>query len=221
MTTTLTVFEGWDLDVSDADEPRARDVDIAKRAGLADPHSVRRIIEKNWDELTRYDEIRVSDHDRKSAKGRPSAEYWLTEDQASHLMLFLRTPKARELRLVMVRVFSAYRRGQLAAAPAPLALDIAHGIRLRDEPRLKSEMQALCGMTARSTARTLAAVYGWVRRTYRVGSPFDVAAAAWPVLQQTLQAIALGKLLLPGKAARVLRLVAKIPETLPLFPEEA
>jgi len=37
--------------------------------------------------------------------------------------------------------------------------------------------------------------------------PFDVAAAAWPAVKDTLQAIALGKLLLPTKA-RVLRLVA-------------
>jgi hypothetical protein len=33
----LAKFDGWDLDVASTEEPRVRDVDIAERAGLAEP----------------------------------------------------------------------------------------------------------------------------------------------------------------------------------------
>jgi hypothetical protein len=214
MATTLTVFEGWDLETSDVEDPRARDIDIAERAGLAEPANVRRVIDANWEELSAHGEIRVLALSAKTP-GRPGREYWLNEDQAVALVALMRTPAARALRINLVRVFGLYRRGLQAA---PLPLDVAHGIRLRDEPRLKADMRALCGMTARSTGCTLQAIYGFVRKTYRVGSPFDVAAMAWPMLKATLEAVALGRLLLPTRA-RVLRLVAKPTATLPLpFP---
>lgn len=199
--TTLTVFDGWNIDVDSKDEPRVHDLAVATRAGLSQPLDIRRVIERpaNWAELTAHGEIKVIAHARKPSGGRPGREYWLTEAQAVSLMSMLRTKQSRDLRVAIVQLFVAYRRGQITSDAAPLPLDIAHGVRLRDDPRLRSDMALLCGMTARSTSRSLQTIYGFVRRTYRVGSPFDVAALAWPIVKSTLEAIALGKLMLPRR----------------------
>lgn len=79
----------------------------------------------------------------------------------------------------------------------------SHSVRLRDDARLKREMRAFCAMAGRAAGYTLAEVYGHVRRTHRVGSPFDVAVRDWPMVRDTLQAIALGQLFLPGRRKRL------------------
>src|SRR3990167_1702787 len=150
MATTLTVFEGWGVDVTEAEDPRARDLDIGERAGMDRPREIRTVIHANWDLLTAHGEIRVCGYrPQTSSGGRPGTEYWLNEAQALALASVLRTPAARALHASMVRVFVAWRRGLLSAPAAPLPLDVAHGIRLRDNPLLRGEMRALCGMTAR------------------------------------------------------------------------
>lgn len=128
MTTALTVFEGWSLD-ADAAEPRARDVDIAQRAGLAQPRDIRQTIEKNWDELTAHGEIGVCALQPQTSGGRPATEYWLNEAQSVALVSLMRTPAARALRIILVRLFVAYRRGQFA--PAPLSTQASAPIQAR------------------------------------------------------------------------------------------
>jgi len=127
MPTTLTVFEGWGLETSDRDDPRARDLDIAERAGLERPRDVRRIIDANWDELAAHGEIRICALNAQTP-GRPGTEYWLNEDQAVALVSLMRTKVARHLRIMLVQVFGKWRR-ECRGVPLPLA--VAHGIRLR------------------------------------------------------------------------------------------
>lgn len=194
MNTTLTVFDGWNLDVSNADEPRARDVDIAKRAGMTRPRDVRALIERNWDLLTPHGEIGVCGFKSQTSGGRPGTEYWLNEAQSVSLVSIMKTPAARALHSTMVRLFVAYRRGQLAAAPAPLSLDVAHGPRVGDVPNLRADISALCAVVAKASRCSLRQVHGFVRRTYRVPGIHHVAVLAWPAVKATLEALGLGKI---------------------------
>ncbi|WP_146203799.1 hypothetical protein [Azospirillum sp. TSO5] len=53
------------------------------------------------------------------AAGRPAKAFYLNEEQALLVAMFSRTEKAKEVRATLVRVFAAYRRGDLVpAAPA-------------------------------------------------------------------------------------------------------
>ena len=187
------VFDGWDLDVADAEEPRVRDLDIATRAGLARPRDVRRIIDQNWDELTAHGEIRVCALCAQTSGGRPGREYWLNEAQSAALIAMLRTPMARELRIALVKLFVAYRRGQLAA-PTTLALDIVHGPRVGDNDLLRSEVSNMCAAVAKASRLPLRRVHGWVRRTFKVPGIHHLGVAIWPTVKDLLFQIILGKL---------------------------
>lgn len=193
-------FDGWDLDASSEDEPRVRDVDVASRAGLAQPRDVRRVIEKNWDELSAYGEIRISALGAQFRRGPKGREYWLNEEQATALLAMLKTPLARQLRIALVKLFVAYRRGLLAPVHT-VPLDFAHGPRLGDVPNLKADVSALCAMTARACGRSLRQVHGFVRRTYRVPGIHHLSVYVWSAVKQTLEQIALGGITI-GPASR-------------------
>ncbi len=97
---SVTLFEGWDLDTSDEEEPRARDTDIARRAGLAQPRDVRRIIEKNIEELTAYGSVTCRAQSARIEKNsgfvtgteeRTVNEYWLNAEQSVAPLSLLQT----------------------------------------------------------------------------------------------------------------------------------
>ncbi len=121
-------IEGWALlaPQSEGEEPRVRDLDIAERAGLKNKYDIRPIIRDNREELERHGKL---EHflagGEKVGKGRPGKEFWLNEDQACALIILLRTPTARELRVALVRLFGMVRRGVLSGADSELraALD--------------------------------------------------------------------------------------------------
>jgi hypothetical protein len=211
---SLAVFQGVELDVSSVDEPRIRDLELAARAGLKDVHTVRRVIARNAEELAAHGTLSAfSARQPENGRGRPGAEYWLNEDQAVALVALMRTPLAREVRIALVKAFRASREGKAPAAPVAkvVPLDIAHGPRVGDDPRLRADMSAHVLMVARATARSRQSIQGWIRKTYRVGSEMHVSALAWELVRATLQALALGKLLLPAPARPRLRLVASNP----------
>lgn len=191
----LTKFEGWDLDTTSAGLPRVRDIEIGERACLAQPADIRRVIDKNWEELTTYGEIKVVALNAKTSGGRPGREYRLTEEQAVALMSMLKTPTARLLRMAMVRLFVAYRRAELAAPePATVQLEIAHGPRVGEVPNLRADISSLCAMTARASGQSVSKVHGFVRKTYRVPGIHHVAVVVWPAVKATLEQIALGRI---------------------------
>lgn len=210
MTSAVTIFHGWRLDTTDADEPRARDVDIAERAGLAQPRDVRRIIDKAWDELVSYGEIRVCAHSAQTSGGRPGHEYWLTEAQAVALVSMMRTSQAKSLRVEMVKLFVAYRRGQLAQQPAPFQLDVAHGPRVGDITTTKRELADACTVAARATRQTLSRIHGQLRKAFGIPGVYHLSAMLLPTAKAMLTEIATGRLVLaPIKktsGAKVLRL---------------
>lgn len=193
MMQALVKVGGFNLSV-DGEEPRALDLEIAQCAGVARPRDVRTVIDRNWEELSAHGEIRVCGYQPQTSEGgRPGREYWLNEDQAVALVALMRTPKARELRIALVKCFRAYRDGLLPRAQ-PLSLDIAHGPRVGDVPNVREDLSALCAMTARASGHSLRRIHGFLRRTYRVPGIHHIALVLYPAVKQTLEAIGLGRL---------------------------
>lgn len=208
MSDKLTVFEGWSLDASDAEEPRVRDTELAERAGLAEPRKIRRAIEKNRAELEQHGGLHMRAQQARISKPnggtelRTVNEYWLNEAQATTVLLLMRTPQAVAVRVGVVKVFTAWRRGQLSAPPPALPLDVAHGPRVGEHPVLRKEMARQCQLAARASGYSLQAIHGAIRRLYLVGGIYKTPALAMPHVKLTLEAIALGELELPSRARR-------------------
>jgi len=109
-----------DLDTTITHEPRVRDLDLAERLGMADPHDIRRkIIETNRAELEAYGGVSGRRPETSPKGGRPSTEYWLNEPQALLVCMFSRTERAAEVRRALIEVFTAWRRQQLVPSAGP------------------------------------------------------------------------------------------------------
>ena len=171
----IVPFDGWDLDTTSADEPRVRDLDVARRAGLAKPLNIRATIERNWEELTAHGEIKVFTPRVKTSGGRPGTEYWLNEAQAVALVALMKTTEARALRIGLVRLFVAWRRGHLAAstvASAPIQA------RIGDDPRAKAQVRALSRAAARHSGLSTHRIQGGIRKPWGVISIYRIALSA-------------------------------------------
>lgn len=65
------------------------------------------VIDRNRDELEAHGTLEVFDYRSKTpAGGRPGRQYLLNEAQALALVALMRTPKTRELRVALVRLFA-------------------------------------------------------------------------------------------------------------------
>ncbi len=130
MTTAIVPTTPLQLVVLDGDtEPRALDTDIAKRAELAQPLNVRTVIKNNWAELSEHGEIKVFTPPVKTQGGRPSVAYYLNEDQSYALLALLKTEPARRFRVELLKLFKAYRNGELASK-APQVVSARDQLRL-------------------------------------------------------------------------------------------
>lgn len=99
-------------------EPRVLDLVLARALEFARERDVRKLIERNTDELKQHGEICAtvaqikSDEANPKGAGRPSTEYWLNEAQALLIAMFARTPKAAAVRAQIIAVFTEWRRRQ-------------------------------------------------------------------------------------------------------------
>lgn len=112
----MTDLSITDLNTEINHVPRVLDLEIARRLGMTDPHSIRRMIEANRAELESYGPI----SDRQSeirGRGRRGREYWLNEGQALVLCALSRTPKAAEVRKAIIDVYMAWRQQQVPGFP--------------------------------------------------------------------------------------------------------
>ncbi|CAO3445717.1 hypothetical protein [Azospirillum largimobile] len=92
-------------------EPRVLDTELAAALGMLNPRKIRTdIIAANRAELEGFGPLWS---ERLQTGGRPSTAYYLNEEQALLVAMFSRTEKAKEVRATLVRVFAAYRRGDL------------------------------------------------------------------------------------------------------------
>jgi hypothetical protein len=107
-----------DLHVLDR-APRILDIKLAEALGFERPRTVRQLIERNMEELSRYGEVCCTAQQTSPRGGRPTSSYWLNEPQSVLICMFSRTDKAAEVRETVIKVFVAWRRGQLSETPTP------------------------------------------------------------------------------------------------------
>ncbi|WP_052817055.1 hypothetical protein [Agrobacterium sp. SUL3] len=95
-------------------EPRARDLDIAKRLGFSKPTNIRNLIKRNLVELERFGICFTAKQNHKGGRGRPTDEYWLNEEQSLLIAVLSDTENAADVRYMLIKVFVAFRRGQIS-----------------------------------------------------------------------------------------------------------
>lgn len=91
---------------------RVRDLDVAERLGFERPRNIRKLITRHRSDLERFGPI-CSIWSKPGRVGRPSEEFWLNEDQAVFITAKSDTPTAADVTVMVVRLFTAWRRGHL------------------------------------------------------------------------------------------------------------
>ncbi len=93
-----------------SDGPRALDLDIAERLGFTRTRKIRELIERNRKELERFGSLAPQ---RGKSRGQEFVEYWLNEEQSLLIAALSETEKSAEVRHILIKVFVAWRRGEL------------------------------------------------------------------------------------------------------------
>jgi len=93
-----------------AGEPHVFDLHLAQSLGFSRLTSIRVLIERNREELETYGTLHRCD--AKSSGGRPGKAYYLNEGQALVLCALSETPRAAEVRKLLIDVFMAWRQGK-------------------------------------------------------------------------------------------------------------
>ena len=102
--------------------PRILDTDLAANLGMAKPENIRtHVIRPNMQELEAFGIISRGETNT-GKRGRPGTAFYLNEEQALLVCLLSRTERAKAVRAEVIRVFTAYRRGDLVAASVRLRL---------------------------------------------------------------------------------------------------
>lgn len=96
-------------------EPCVRDLDIAERLGFRRPRVIRELIERNRTEIESHGSLAVR-HGK--SRGQEFTEYHLNEEQALLVSVLSNAPNAAAVRAMLIKVFVAYRRGELGAPKA-------------------------------------------------------------------------------------------------------
>jgi hypothetical protein len=106
--TALTVIEG---------DARIADTHLQQVLGYARINDLHRIIKKHEVELGRYGQMLC--RSGKASSGQTRLTYFLTEGQATLVCMFARTGRAADARQIIIEVFTAWRKGQLAGVASP------------------------------------------------------------------------------------------------------
>ena len=123
-TTQTTEIQNWKIETHN-EEPRVLDLILAEKLGFAQARDIRKVIKRMVEDgrlsaeiLQRATAARI---EMKSGvfRNQEVQEYLLTEEEALLVTTQSRTPKAKEILKEVVRVFVAYRRGQLAPVSLP------------------------------------------------------------------------------------------------------
>lgn len=96
-------------------EPRVRDLDLAEKLGFSRPRVIRELIERNMAEIENFGAVRRGVNKIRSGRGRVAEveEFYLNEEQALLVSVLSNAPNAPAVRAMLIRVFVAYRRGEL------------------------------------------------------------------------------------------------------------
>ena len=112
-TTSSTGIVPVDLKPFD-DGPRFRDLDLADRLGFRRPRVIRELIARNKSELERFGLIAVR---HGAYRGKEFVEYWLNEEQGLLVATLSDADRAADVRHMLIKVFVAWRRGELRSVP--------------------------------------------------------------------------------------------------------
>ena len=93
------------------DVPRVLDTDLAERLGFDRPRVVRELIDRNREELEAFGPLAVQ-HGK--SRGQAFTANYLNEEQALLVATLSRTEKAKTVRAMLIKVFVAWRRGELS-----------------------------------------------------------------------------------------------------------
>ena len=107
-----------DLKVMGEQVPRIQDLKVAEALGFERPRKIRELIERNRAEFEAMGSMFEVQQRHDGGRGRPTTEYWLNEEQALLAATFSNARRAPEVRGMLIKVFVAWRRGELPAQPA-------------------------------------------------------------------------------------------------------
>jgi hypothetical protein len=114
--------------------PTVRDLDLAERLGFRRPRVIRELIQRNIKEIEAFGPAPRRTAPISSGKGRVTGveEYWLNEEQALLVASLSDAPQAPAVRSMLIKVFVAYRRGQLQPTQSAFPADLVEYIRRTD-----------------------------------------------------------------------------------------
>lgn len=154
-----------DIDTTINHEPRIRDLRLAEALGMANPHAIRRLIERHREVLGTFGEVSHLDAKPNRRGGRPSKSFYLTKRQALYITAKSDTERAALVTIQMVELFESVTSGKglppSAAALTKADLD-AIDLRARDLGEAE-ERRARAALTADALDRI------------RQGRPVDAA----------------------------------------------
>lgn len=129
-------------------EPRVQDLRLAEALGFKEARMIRKLIDRNLEEVARHGEVCSTVSRTSPSGGRPGTEYWLNEPQALVICMLARTDRAIAVRAEIIQVFMAWRRGQMAGELRPWRLPAeaeplqAYGLKL-ETVRLAARVHGL------------------------------------------------------------------------------
>jgi anti-repressor protein len=88
-------------------EPRVRDEKIALRLEFERPRDIRKLIERNIEELQRFGTCATV---ARVVRRNPVTEYWLNEEQALLIASLSNTDRAADVHAMLIRSFVCFRR---------------------------------------------------------------------------------------------------------------
>lgn len=114
MTQNITKSDIYQLVEIDG-EMKIRDLDLAERLEMKNPHDIRTLIKKNLDELQSFCPISAMPRKENVGLGltRTVESFFLNEEQALLVCILSRTAKAKEVRRELIALYSQYRHGEL------------------------------------------------------------------------------------------------------------
>jgi len=120
----LDAISQHDLQVIES-EPRIHDLRLGERLEFERPRDIRKLIERNIEELERYGRLRHHGATSHNGPGARSVEeYWLNEAQALIICMKSDAPRAADVREEIIYVFKMWRHGTGVAPVAAEILDI-------------------------------------------------------------------------------------------------
>jgi len=206
----VVTADGWELRVVDDEEPRILDLDLATRLGFKRREKVRDLI-KSLVITGKLNAGAVFTAPGKTSEkgGRPAIQHWLSEAGALKVIAKSETKKADAILDEVIDVYIKVRRGLMPHATPNVVLptESATTTRTGDVPLVRNTISMLCKLVAKSTGRPLQAIHGYVRKTFRTVGIHQLPIGLWPACEKTLNALAMGTLILPPRARAPLRLI--------------